>query len=278
MCRLVALVVNEPELVKESLLKLKDAAKVDPMGPSGVVNHSDGWGLAVMQGEPRSGILTVYKATKPIYNDPSFSSVLESATQLRGVVYSGVAHVLNADDKNVVNTITVHPANAHVNDGELYVVHNGVVDKFKVYEYLRSRYSIKLNVELMNDTYVLAQLLARIYDDVGDLRYALSRLADLIRGGNWLKSALNTGILLIKPSGVNVYATLMYDSSVLNNEKRRRYYNLFAIRSNKGTLMASSTLIKAYGLGNGAAEEVEPKGSELILCELSLGSINCGEA
>ncbi|WP_291767877.1 class II glutamine amidotransferase [Caldivirga sp. UBA161] len=278
MCRFVALTVSGPELVKESLLKLKDAAKVDPMGPSGVINHSDGWGLAVMQGNPRNGTLTLYKATKPIYNDPSFNTILESITQLNNVVYSGVAHVLNADDKNVVNAITVHPTNAQVNDGELYIVHNGVVDKLKVYEYLRSKYGIKLNVESMNDTYVLAQLLARIYDDVGDLMHSLSRLAGLIRDGNWLKSALNTGILLVKPSEVKVYVTLMYSPSVLNNERRRKYYNLFMIKSNKGTLMASSTLIRAYGLGNDTAEEVEPRGNELIQCVLSPSSINCEEA
>ncbi|WP_292000612.1 hypothetical protein [Caldivirga sp.] len=278
MCRFAALVVSDPNLVKETLLKLKEAAKADPMGPSGVVTHSDGWGLAVIQGNPRDGKLTLYRAAKPIYDDPSFNMVLESLTQSMGVVYSGVMHVLNADDKNVVSTVTVHPVNAQVNDGELYVVHNGVVDKFKVYEYLKSRYGVKLKVELMNDTYVLAQLLARIYDDASDLGYALSKLAGLIRNGDWLKSALNAGFLLIKPSDIEVYVTLMYSSSVLNNERRRKYYNLFMIKSSLGVVMASSTLIKAYGLGNGTAEEIEPKGSELILCKLSLSSINCEEA
>ncbi|WP_198002051.1 class II glutamine amidotransferase [Caldivirga maquilingensis] len=278
MCRFAALTVSDPVLVKETLLKLKEAARVDPMGPSGVVDHSDGWGLAVMQGNPRDGVLTLYKATKPIYSDSSFNTMLELITQSKGVVYSGVVHVLNADDKSVVNTITVHPVNAQVSDGELYLVHNGVVDKFKVYEYLRSKYGVRLRVELMNDTYVLAQLLARIYDDTGDLSHVLSRLAGLIRDGNWLKSALNTGILLIKPSAVNVYVTSMYSSSVLSNEKRRKYYNLFMIKSSLGAVMASSTLIKAYGLGNGTVDEVEPKGNELIQCELSLNSINCQEA
>jgi len=55
--------------------------------------------------------------------------------------------VLNAEDKNVVSDLTVHPASAHVNDGELYVVHNGVVDKVKVYEHLRRRYGVALRVD-----------------------------------------------------------------------------------------------------------------------------------
>ncbi|KUO90723.1 MAG: hypothetical protein AT713_05000, partial [Caldivirga sp. JCHS_4] len=247
MCRLIALSVNDVNLLRNALLKLREAARLDPMGPSGVVNHSDGWGLTLLKGNPKDGVLIQYRSTKPIYKDAGFETLVGA---LNGNdTYSGVAHVLNAEDKNVVSDLTVHPASAHVNDGELYVVHNGVVDKVKVYEHLRRRYGVALRVDQLNDTYILTQLIARVYDDLGTLDSVLGELAELTRVNGWLKSALNMGLMLVKPSQVEVYATTMYDESVLNNERRRKYYNLFVVKSSLGNLVASSTLVKSYGLG-----------------------------
>jgi len=186
--------------------------------------------------------------------------------------------VLNAEDKNVVSDLTVHPASAHVNDGELYVVHNGVVDKVKVYEHLRRRYGIALRVDQLNDTYILTQLIARVYDDLGTLGSALGELAELTRVNGWLKSALNMGLMLVKPSQVEVYATTMYDESVLNNERRRKYYNLFVVKSSLGNLVASSTLVKSYGLGGEYVNEIEPRRGELIYCAVNPIDVKCAEA
>jgi len=83
--------------------------------------------------------------------------------------------------------MTPSQPSAHVNDGELYVVHNGVVDKVKVYEHLRRRYGVALRVDQLNDTYILTQLIARVYDDLGTLSGALGELAELTRVNGWLK-------------------------------------------------------------------------------------------
>ena len=276
MCRLIALSVNDVNLLRNALLKLREAARLDPMGPSGVVNHSDGWGLALLKGNPRDGVLIQYRSTKPIYKDAGFEALVGA---LNGDdTYSGVAHVLNAEDKNVVSDLTVHPASAHVNDGELYVVHNGVVDKVKVYEHLRRRYGVALRVDQLNDTYILTQLIARVYDDLGTLGSALGELAELTRVNGWLKSALNMGLMLVKPSQVEVYATTMYDESVLNNERRRKYYNLFVVKSSLGNLVASSTLVKSYGLGGEYVNEIEPGRGELIYCAVNPIDVKCAEA
>jgi len=45
----------------------------------------------------------------------------------------------------------------------------------------------------LNDTYILTQLIARVYDDLGTLSGALGELAELTRVNGWLKSALNMG-------------------------------------------------------------------------------------
>lgn len=279
MCRLVALMVSDFNLLRESILKLRDSSRSDPMGPSGIINHSDGWGLAIVRGSLRNGGLLYYKSTKPMYNDENLNNVIESIKDPEGAIYSGVAHALNAYDKSVVSELTIHPINTHVNDGEIYVVHNGVVDKLKVYDYLRVKYGVKVRVEHLNDTYVLALLIARIYDDYGELSDALSKVAELTRANNWLKSALNMGIMHIAAGdSIRVYVTSMYSREVLSNEKRRKYFNIFIVRSNSGVVAASSTLVRVYGLGSGNAEEVEPRQDELVFCRLSLGNVDCGAA
>jgi len=40
----------------------------------------------------------------------------------------------------------------------------------------------------LNDTYILTQLIARVYDDLGTLSGALGELAELTRVNGWLKS------------------------------------------------------------------------------------------
>ncbi|MFP3239181.1 MAG: hypothetical protein RXQ00_08215, partial [Caldivirga sp.] len=94
----------------------------------------------------------------------------------------------------------------------------------------------------------------------------------------WLKSALNMGLMLVKPSQVEVYATTMYDESVLNNERRRKYYNLFIVKSSLGSLVASSTLVKSYGLGGEYVNEIEPRRGELIYCAVNPIDVKCAEA
>jgi len=130
----------------------------------------------------------------------------------------------------------------------------------------------------LNDTYILTQLIARVYDDLGTLSGALGELAELTRVNGWLKSALNMGLMLVKPSQVEVYATTMYDESVLNNERRRKYYNLFIVKSSLGNLVASSTLVKSYGLGGEYVNEIEPRRGELIYCAVNPIDVKCAEA
>jgi len=130
----------------------------------------------------------------------------------------------------------------------------------------------------LNDTYILTQLIARVYDDLGTLSGALGELAELTRVNGWLKSALNMGLMLVKPSQVEVYATTMYDESVLNNERRRKYYNLFIVKSSLGSLVASSTLVKSYGLGGEYVNEIEPRRGELIYCAVNPIDVKCAEA
>jgi len=130
----------------------------------------------------------------------------------------------------------------------------------------------------LNDTYILTQLIARVYDDLGTLSGALGELAELTRVNGWLKSALNMGLMLVKPSQVEVYATTMYDESVLNNERRRKYYNLFVVKSSLGNLVASSTLVKSYGLGGEYVNEIEPRRGELIYCAVNPIDVKCAEA
>jgi len=130
----------------------------------------------------------------------------------------------------------------------------------------------------LNDTYILTQLIARVYDDLGTLSGALGELAELTRVNGWLKSALNMGLMLVKPSQVEVYATTMYDESVLNNERRRKYYNLFVVKSSLGNLVVSSTLVKSYGLGGEYVNEIEPRRGELIYCAVNPIDVKCAEA
>ncbi|MFP3220664.1 MAG: hypothetical protein RXR41_05990, partial [Candidatus Marsarchaeota archaeon] len=86
------------------------------------------------------------------------------------------------------------------------------------------------------------------------------------------------GLMLVKPSQVEAYATTMYDESVLNNERRRKYYNLLVVKSSLGSLVASSTLVKSYGLGGEYVNEIELGCGELIYCAVNTIVVKCAEA
>lgn len=267
------------DLVTNGLEALRSAAREDPMGPGGVINHSDGWGFAVASHGPDARLKWYYRSLSPIYSDTNYQPIYAAMGGMVRLGESyGVFHALNAADKRLVKIEMVHPIMAYTKDGELYIVHNGVVNKYKIYEVLR-KYGEPIDVENSSDTYVLTHLMASMYNELGDMELVLRRLAEIIREGDGLESALNTGILLIRQCCIELYATTMYSSDVLSNERRRRYYNLFIGRLSEGTFAASSTLVKVYGLSKmGDFEEVEPSKGELVYCRLRPNGVACRSA
>lgn len=262
------------------LSAIRSSAELDPLGPGGVTNHSDGWGFTVVNYGGDNALRLHYRSLTPIYRDggyESFKAILSS--MLKAGESYGIFHVLNAADKRLIRIYNVHPSVVYVNGGELHVVHNGVVNKYALHGVLTKAYGLRLNVEDLSDTYVLAHLIASIFNEVGDLEKAVVRLADVVRGVNGLESALNTAILLIKQCCAELIVTTMYADEVLNNEKRRKYFNIFVGKLDNGVFAASSTLVKAYGLAQqGDVVELEPGRGELIYCRLSPSGFRCGAA
>ena len=268
------------ELVINGLTALRNSAQSDPMGPSGVINHSDGWGFTVVNYGTGTALKWHYRSLMPIYKDDNYQAIeaVMSRLLVSGVSY-GIFHVLNAADKKLIRIENVHPATAYTKDGELHVVHNGVVNKYALFEVLRKKYGVELNVDEVSDTYVLTRLIASMYDEVGNLESTIKELAELLRDINGVESALNTGILLIKQCCAELFVTTMYSNEVISNEKRRKYYNLFIGRLNNGVFVASSTLVRVYGLaGLSNANELEPSKDELIYCRLMPNDFNCDKA
>ncbi|MGC9153804.1 MAG: class II glutamine amidotransferase [Vulcanisaeta sp.] len=282
MCRVFVFSSNgsASELVINGLSALRNSAQADPMGPSGVINHSDGWGFTVVSYGVSTALKWHYRSLTPIYKDDNYQSLRMAIGRLlmSGESY-GIFHVLNAADKKLIRIENVHPSMVYTRDGELHVVHNGVVNKYALFEILRREYGVELNVDDASDTYVLTHLIASMYNEVGNLESTIKELAGLLREINGVESALNTGILLIKPCCAELFITTMYNSDVINNERRRRYYNLFIGRLNNGVFAASSTLVRVYGLAKlGDTRELEPGMGELIYCRLSTSDFNCSKA
>ncbi len=260
---------------------LRRAVERDPMGASGTINHSDGWGFTIISKNNNINYKLHYKSTMPIYKDPNYQFlVAPTVGELAnyGAIY-GIAHVLNAADKSLIRVDSVHPIITYTGDGELHVVHNGVIDKYKAYEYIKRTYNMELDVKNLSDTYILTELIALMYDDAHDLEKVITELAAYFRESNGIESALNTGILLIRQCCVELFITSMYSRDVLNDYNRKKYYNIFIAKSNYGTIAASSTLPRIYGLAPFSNEtELEPNDYELIYCRLQPKDISCKNA
>ena len=97
----------------------------------------------------------------------------------------------------------------YTKDGELYVVHNGVINKYKAYKVLRSDYEVELRINKVSDTYVLARLTASLYKESSDVETMIKKLAAFLRDTNGIESALNTGILLIRQCCTDLLRPIM---------------------------------------------------------------------
>lgn len=147
------------ELVINGLTALRNSAQSDSMGPSGVINHSDGWGFTVVNYGTGTAIKWHYKSLTSIYEDDNYHAIetVMSRLLVSGMSY-GIFHILNAADKKLIMIENVHPATAYTKDSELHVVHNGVVNKYALFEVLRRKYGVEFNVDEVSGTYVLTRL------------------------------------------------------------------------------------------------------------------------
>jgi glutamine amidotransferase len=243
MCRILVIMGSSDRLlgVRPQLVQaLIRSSERDPHGYSlfgqGEFSHRDGWGFvrAVVSGEAVAG-LYVGKSLKPFYEDDDARRLAEEAIP-SGVAVAEMIHVRAASRGMPINIFSTHPAEAITGDGyRLFLIHNGTVDKKAILNRLGinpgSPYA-----EIYNDTFFLAQLMARTMDRDIDERV-------FEEAARYVKTALNIGLILVKDREIQVGVGSLYRGDT----RERNYYRLYRSSiDGEAYIYSSSTLMDFY--------------------------------
>ncbi|RLG77536.1 MAG: hypothetical protein DRO12_01985 [Thermoprotei archaeon] len=273
MCRML---VSASTLARlDDVLRYLDAlvasAERDPLLAKlglGRESHGDGWGYAAYIHSTWSGPATAfYRSASPIYREVQSVEALKH--QLSGAdVAACVVHARLASKGQPLGLGNTHPFHATGRGFELWLAHNGSVDK----KILAEKLGLEHMLSSRTDTFFLTEFIARQLTcvDPEELMHLLSRVIE----EGFVKTALNVGLLAVEEERALLLILSYY---VAVAPPRSEYYEMYALLENNLILAGSSTLFKCYGRryseklcnGCGIAVEVAPEGFRVVRFKVS---------
>ncbi len=240
MCRLIVSlgsIATAKKYYKALLDSLYKASRYDPyslalFGP-GHESHRDGWGRIFIRIGDGDVEVDYQRSTRPIYIESPTLSLGDDGDE--SALYVDIVHSREHSSGMPVNILSTHPFEAETScEYNLYLVHNGAVNKAKLLDLLGVDPESKA-AKIHNDTYFLAKYLARRI--CGSFNISVLRsLAGIV------EAALNLGAILVTDEYVEVLVGSYYKLGY-NPEASRDFYKMYRGEVDDLTVYLSSTLV-----------------------------------
>jgi len=208
-----------------------EASMEDPylMEASGSRSHGDGWGYAVAYVDDGRTTVDFYKTSRQIWSERDRLRELIERFKGHSSIY-GLLHSRKAGSTEPIGEEHSHPYRYSLNGQEMFFIHNGGVDKYRLAE----------EVGFKDPGSVTDSYLAGLYL-MNSLRGGLSVVEAYRKLLAYTKSALNTGVLFMdaKRGYVDLYAASFIAQ---RDEPRLKYYALYHVDLEGLSTVFSSTI------------------------------------
>lgn len=253
MCRILSCIVkpkNYPDLLKQLVKQFVKASSNDVYLRGR--RHSDGWGYAGFGflEQREIPVLMFYKTISPI--DSSYSLEIIEALLSRASKFNTLYLILHsrlAGSIEPYGEIYAHPYVVEEKRFNLWFIHNGGVDKFKLAE------NLGLNPLLYTDSWLAALHLAKQISGCNEINdecvtSAYIELNKFVTKG----SSLNTALMVLTERGASLYTTYMPSDEALYDV----YYKLYVYSDNDNVAVFSSTVAYYLEENGGFKGKVKP--------------------
>lgn len=223
MCRIVLLWGDFDEDFPPIFQSFADIATEDPVRSKEVgkkVAHKDGWGLLNVTSER----IVLDKRSTSLTRDTELPKVFNGALMM---------HTRAAAPNEGMGVLNNHPFHLSDEKYDVYIVHNGWFDKYKINEAIG--YS---HPELINDTEIFADFFMSLE---GDMKTRISKALEISKQKEYIKGGAN--IYVIVKDRETLETSIFYHADNAPGKEFTEYNRLYAIGNGKWKGIISSSLI-----------------------------------